>query len=167
MTVVVLWLGAGYVEGRQNPQPVQPGPPAAPATAGPSTQTPQPSQQPQPAQAGPLLNREGAVKLALGPGSPLEPTGLDQREGAGRVRQSKIAFLPKFAAPLSYIYNTPVIGTLDNSFAPSFIASNAIREYLAGMGVTGDIDLAGKLRATLRRSRALLQAAHAGTEAAR
>jgi outer membrane protein TolC len=33
--------------------------------------------------------------------------------------------------------------------------------------MTGDIDLAGRLRATLRRNRALLQAAHAGTDAAR
>src|SRR5213075_1848465 len=51
--------------------------------------------------------------------------------------------------------------------APSFIANNAISEYEAFGSVSGDLDIAGKLRATLAKNRALLAAAHAGTEVAR
>jgi outer membrane protein TolC len=49
----------------------------------------------------------------------------------------------------------------------SFINANAITEYEALLGLTGDIDTSGRLRATLRRSGALLEAARAGTEVAR
>jgi outer membrane protein TolC len=35
------------------------------------------------------------------------------------------------------------------------------------LNISGDLDIAGKLRATLRKNRALLAAAHAGTEVAR
>jgi len=35
------------------------------------------------------------------------------------------------------------------------------------VNVAGDLDIAGKLRATLAKNRALLAAAHAGTEVAR
>jgi outer membrane protein TolC len=50
---------------------------------------------------------------------------------------------------------------------PSFIANNAISEYQAFVNVAGDFDIAGRLRATLAKNRALLAAAHAGTEVAR
>src|SRR5439155_1367648 len=49
----------------------------------------------------------------------------------------------------------------------SFIANNAIGEYEALANVSGDIDINGKLRATLAKNRALLEAAHAGTDVAR
>jgi outer membrane protein TolC len=49
----------------------------------------------------------------------------------------------------------------------SFLANNAISEYQAYLNVGGDIDIAGRLRATLAKNRALLEAAHAGTEVAR
>jgi len=37
----------------------------------------------------------------------------------------------------------------------------------AYLNITGDIDIAGRLRATLAKNRALLEAAHAGTEVAK
>jgi outer membrane protein TolC len=49
----------------------------------------------------------------------------------------------------------------------SFINANAITEYEALAGVTGELDVGGRLRATLRRNVALLEAARAGTEVAR
>ena len=39
--------------------------------------------------------------------------------------------------------------------------------YEAFVNVSGDFDVAGKLRATLAKNRALLAAAHAGTDVAR
>jgi outer membrane protein TolC len=76
--------------------------------------------------------------------------------------------LPKVSAPLSYIYTSPSLGQpAGTPRGPSFIANNAISEYQAFVNVSGDFDIAGKLRATLTRNRALLAAAHAGTEVAR
>jgi outer membrane protein TolC len=49
----------------------------------------------------------------------------------------------------------------------SYIANNAISEYQALVSVAGDMDVSGRLRATLARNRALLEAARAGTEVAR
>jgi outer membrane protein TolC len=49
----------------------------------------------------------------------------------------------------------------------SFISADAIHHPEALAGVTGDLDVGGRLRATLRRSVALLEAARAGTEVAR
>jgi outer membrane protein TolC len=76
--------------------------------------------------------------------------------------------LPQVTAPLSYLYTSPALGLPPGTpRAPSFIANNAISEYQAYLNVTGDIDIAGRLRATLAKNRALLEAAHAGTEVAR
>jgi len=47
------------------------------------------------------------------------------------------------------------------------VASSAINESIGWLSTTGTIDIAGKLRAQLQGSRALLTAAHAGTMAAR
>ena len=184
LILVLLWLGVTNVVARQNPVPVEP-PPASPRGTNSGSQTPQPPQPIQPtqptqpaqpaqpaqaSQAGPLITREDAVRLALAQASAYQQAQLNERIAAEDVRQSKSAFLPKFAAPLSYTYNTPIVGSTappDTTSQPSFVASNAVREYLANFGVTGDIDLAGRLRATLRRDKALLEAAHSGTDAAR
>src|SRR5204862_7699825 len=83
-------------------------------------------------------------------------------------KQAQAAFLPKVSAPLSYIYTSPALGQpAGTPRAPSFIANNAISEYEAFVNVAGDFDIAGKLRASLAKNRALLAAAHAGTEVAR
>src|SRR5204862_4507706 len=83
-------------------------------------------------------------------------------------KQAQAAFLPKVSAPLSYIYTSPALGQpAGTPRAPSFIANNAISEYEAFLNVSGDFDIGGKLRATLAKNRALLAAAHAGTEVAK
>ena len=114
------------------------------------------------------LTLDEALRLANAQASSFQQAGLNERITAEDVRQAQAAFLPKVSAPLSYIYTSPALGTpAGTPRVQSFIANNAIGEYQALVNVAGDIDIAGKLRATLARTRALLAAAHAGTEVAR
>jgi outer membrane protein TolC len=109
-----------------------------------------------------------AVRLASAQASAFQQAGLNERIAAEDVRQARAAFLPRVTGPLDYIYTSPARGTPPGEpRAPSFIANNAISEYQALVSVTGDIDITGKLRSTLQRNRALLEAARAGTEVAR
>src|SRR5207302_1215150 len=148
--------------------PSAPGPsPAAGAT--PSVATP-PSVPlaPQTAQASSPLTLDEALRLANAQASSFQQATLNERVATEDVRQAEAAFLPKVSAPLSYIYTTPVIGSKPGTpREQSFIANNAISEYQAFVNVEGDLDIAGKLRATLAKNRALLAAAHAGTDVAR
>src|SRR5262249_35995406 len=115
-----------------------------------------------------VLTREAAVQLALTQASTFQQAQLNEQLAAEDVRQAQVAFLPRLASPSSFIHTSPLIGAPHGMpREPSFIAANAVREYEALMGVTGELDMAGRLRATLRRNRALLEAAHAGTEVAR
>ncbi len=114
------------------------------------------------------LTLEDALRLANAQASSFQQAGLNERIAAEDVKQAEAAFLPKVSAPLSYIYTSPAFGQpAGTPRAPSFIANNAISEYEAFANVSGDVDIAGKLRASLARNRALLAAAHAGTDVAR
>lgn len=115
------------------------------------------------------LTREEAIKLALAQASVYQQAEINEKIAAEDVRQARAAFLPKLELPSLFTYTTPVTGSLPPGAqgGPSFIASNAIREYQSLLGITGELDLAGGLRATLARNRALLEAAHAGSEAAK
>ncbi len=106
--------------------------------------------------------------MANAQASTFQQAGLNERIAAEDVKQAQAAFLPKVSAPLSYIYTSPALGQpAGTPRAPSFIANNGISEYQAFVNVSGDVDIAGKLRASLARNRALLAAAHAGTDVAR
>jgi len=114
------------------------------------------------------LTLDDALRLANAQASAFQQAGLNEKIAAEDVKQAQAAFLPRLTAPLSYLYTSPALGLPPG--APrmqSFLANNAIGEYQAYMNVAGDIDIAGRLRATLERNRALLAAAHAGTEVAR
>jgi outer membrane protein TolC len=114
------------------------------------------------------LTLDEALRLANLQSSIYQQATLNERIAAEDVKQAQTAFLPKVSAPLSYIYTSPAIGLpLSEPRTQSFIANNAINEYEALVNVAGDIDIAGRLRATLAKNRALLAAAHAGTEVAR
>jgi len=114
------------------------------------------------------LTLEEALRLANAQASSFQQAALNEQIAAEDVKQAQAAFLPKVSAPLSYIYTSPAIGLKPGEpRVQSFIANNAISEYEALVNVSGDFDIAGKLRATLARNRALLAAAHAGTEVAR
>jgi outer membrane protein TolC len=123
---------------------------------------------PQAAPASNPLTLDEALRLANAQASSFQQATLNERIAAEDVRQAQAAFRPKVSAPLSYIYTSPAIGLKPGEpRAPSFIANNAIGEYQAFVNVEGDFDIAGKLRATLAKNRALLAAAHAGTNVAR
>jgi len=109
------------------------------------------------------------VRLALTQASAFQQARLNELVAAEDVRQAQLAFLPQLASPSSFIYTSPLRAPRapGETPTPSFIASNAITEYLGVVGVTGELDVAGRLRATLRRNVALLAAARAGTEVAR
>ncbi|MFN2578927.1 MAG: TolC family protein [Pyrinomonadaceae bacterium] len=114
------------------------------------------------------LALDEALRLANAQASTYQSAILNERIAAEEVRQAQAAFLPKISTPLSYIYTSPALGLpAGEARAPSFIANNAISEYEALVNVAGDLDVAGKLRATLAKNRALLSAAHAGTEGAK
>lgn len=143
--------------------------PSVQATAPAQSASPQATPAPlPPAVAGPVLSLDEALRLATTTASAYQQAGLNEQIAAEDVRQARAAFLPKVGAPLSYIYTSPALGLPPGSSrVQSFLANNAIGETQAYINVTGDLDLNGRLRATLERNRALLTAAHAGTEVAR
>jgi outer membrane protein TolC len=109
-----------------------------------------------------------ALRLATLQASVFQQATLNERIAAEDVNQARTAFLPHVSAPLSYLYTSPAMGLPPGTpRAPSFLANNAIGEYQAYVNVAGDLDINGRLRATLEKNRALLAAAHAGTEVAR
>lgn len=122
-------------------------------------QTPSPS---------PQLSLDEALRLANAQASTFQTALLNERVAAEDVRQARAAFLPKVSAPLSYIYTSPALGLPPGEpRGPSFVTSDGIGVYDGLVNVSGDFDIAGRLRATLAKNRALLAAAHAGAEVAR
>jgi len=127
-------------------------------------QNPSPSPTPQT----PALSLDEALRLANAQASTFQTALLNERVAAEDVRQARAAFLPKVSTPLSYIYTSPALGLPPGEpRGPSFVTSDGIGVYDALVNVSGDFDIAGRLRATLARNRALLAAAHAGAEVAR
>ena len=155
--------GASAPPGLPAPSPLpSPTPAAAASPSPPVSLTTAPDQNPNP------LTLDEALRLASVQASSFQQAGLNERIAAEDVKQAQAAFLPRLSAPLSYIYTSPALGLPPGTpRLQSFIANNAINEYEAFVNVAGDLDIAGRLRATLGRSRALLAAAHAGTEVAR
>jgi outer membrane protein TolC len=125
----------------------------------------------QPAPPANRLTRDEAVRLALTQASAFQTARYAELIAAEDVRQARAAFLPRITIPSTFIYNSPTLGPVapgtPRSDRFSFISANAVAEYEALVGGAGEIDVAGRLRATLRRGIALLEAARAGTEVAR
>ncbi|MDQ2936422.1 MAG: TolC family protein [Acidobacteriota bacterium] len=114
------------------------------------------------------ITLDDALRLANAQASAFQQAGLNERIAAEEVKQAQAAFLPRVTVPADYIYTSPAFGLpAGTPRTQSFLANNAISEYQALMNVAGDIDISGRLRATLAKNRALLAAAHAGTEVAR
>lgn len=128
---------------------------------------PQTSLSPQPGSLNQITLDE-ALRLANAQASTYQTAAINERLAAEDVRQAQAAFLPRVTTPLSYIYTSPARGLPPGEpRTPSFISADAIGVTDALVNVSGDFDVAGRLRATLAKNRALLAAAHAGTEAAR
>lgn len=141
--------------------------PGASQQSGNPVQAPAPQQ---PAAMPGLISRDEAVKLALSQASLYEEAKYNELIAKEDVKQARIAFFPTITVPGIFTYNSPARGAdaiINGERQPSFIANNAITEYQATLNFGGDIDINGRLRASLRRTQNLLQAAHAGTEAAR
>jgi outer membrane protein TolC len=151
----ILVLSVCAVVRAQQPQ-VTPAPPPSPLSVTPAA-PPSPVSAP--------LSADEAVRLALLQASTFQQATLNERIVAEEVRQARAAFLPRVGAALSFIHTSPARGISPRT--ASFIAANAVDEYLGQMGVTGDLDLSGRLRATLERNVALLDAARSGTQVAR
>jgi len=117
------------------------------------------------------LTRDEAVRLALAQASAFQTARYSELIASEDVRQARAAFLPRITIPSTVIYNSPTLGPVTAGTPRadrfSYISANGVTEYQVVAGASGDIDIAGRLRATLRRSVALLEAAHAGTEIAR
>ncbi|MDT5062539.1 MAG: hypothetical protein QOH63_2998 [Acidobacteriota bacterium] len=115
-----------------------------------------------------VLTVNQAVDLALANASLYRQAQLDERIAGEDVRQSRSAFLPQLSLPLTF--NGTTNSQLRSPGEPliySFVSASAINETSAFLNASGPIDLSGRLRAALRRSRALLAATHAGALAAR
>ena len=153
-----------------NPTPLPSGStnPAASATP-PNTINPSAPTSPQTVGSAPL-SRDQAVQMTLQQVSIYNQTQLNERLAAGDVLQSKAALYPRVTSNPSLIYTSPALtGSNPNGIPhpPSFLGANAISEYQGLVTASGEIDISGRLRATVRRNQALLEAARSGTEAAR
>src|SRR5438445_7263604 len=116
---------------------------------------PQPSPQTAP------MSLPNALSTAMQQVSALQQAEIDQQLAAEDVRQAEAALLPRARDSFTVIYNSRAPGSSEQSF----IAQNAVHEYQNLLGVTGDWNFG--LFSAVRRSRALLEAARAGTEIAR
>ncbi|MDQ3819983.1 MAG: TolC family protein, partial [Acidobacteriota bacterium] len=115
-----------------------------------------------------VLTVKDAVQLALENAAAYRQAQFDELVAGEDVKQSRTAFLPQFTLPLTY--NGTTNSQVRNPGDPlifAFVSSSAINETIAFLNASGPIDLSGRLRAALRHSRAMLAAAHAGTQAAR
>ena len=144
----------------------------SPLPTPPTTQpTPQITPAPQITQSNAVaaqLSLDEVLRLANAQASAFQSASINERIAAEDVRQAQAAFLPKVSTPLSYIYTSPALGLPPGEpRAPSFISADAIGVTDALVNVAGDFDIAGRLRASLARNRALLAAAHAGTDVAK
>jgi outer membrane protein len=116
-------------------------------------------------QATPLSLNE-ALTRATGQISALTTADLNTRIASEDVRQARTAFFPKVTAPLSFIFTSPSLAHTTPR-EPSFISADAITVYQALLSAEGEIDTSGRLRSTLQRNIALVEAARAGGEVAR
>lgn len=111
------------------------------------------------------LTLERARAMALDQASIFQQSALDEKIAELEVRIADASFTPRLSAAPGFSYNTPALGV--SPAVPSYLGVNGILETTALVTLTGEIDLSGKLHATLARSRALLLQASLNTEAAR
>jgi outer membrane protein TolC len=107
-----------------------------------------------------------AIDRAAKQVSALTNADLSTRIATEDVKQARAALLPKITAPLNFTYTTPSLANT-RPREPSFISADAVTVYQALLNAEGEIDTSGKLRATIRKNLALVEAARAGGEVAR
>ena len=171
-------LGSAQVEPAPTPPAVAPTPGATPSLT--PLITPNPAASPaaifvppitpldprnQIDQATPLSLNE-AITRATGQLSAMTTADLNARIASEDVRQARTAFFPKITAPLNFTFTSPSLADT-RPREPSFLGADAITVYQALLNAAGEIDTSGRLRATLQRNIALVEAARAGGEVAR
>ena len=123
------------------------------------------AQEPQPTPASPEpISLATAMSTALQQVSALQEAQIEEAIAAEDLKQARAALLPRLRDSFSVSYNSPARPPADPQ-SPSFISQDAIHTYQNLLGVAGDWSFG--LMAAVRRSRALLDAARAGTEVAR
>lgn len=114
------------------------------------------------------LTLDEAVSLALSNASAFQQSQYEERIAREDVHQARVAFLPQLSMPLTYFGTTTSrVRNEGDPLTYSFVSSSAINETIALVNASGEVDLSGRLRAQLRRSRHLLAAARAGAQVAR
>ena len=114
------------------------------------------------------LTIDEAIALSLNQASIYQQSRIDERISAEDVKQARAGFFPQFSVPLTYFGTTPSRYRLeDEPVTFSYVSSSAINQTTAVFQASGEIDVSGRLRASLRRSRHLLEAAKTGTLASR
>lgn len=114
------------------------------------------------------LTVDEAIGLALNQSSAYRVTQLDERIAAEDVKQARAALFPQITVPLTYFGTTPSqVREEGEPLIYSYVSSSAINETIALLNASGEVDISGRLRASLRRSRYQLDAARAGTLIAR
>ncbi|MEP6904303.1 MAG: TolC family protein [Actinomycetota bacterium] len=110
-----------------------------------------------------------AVDLALKQASNYTSAQINEQIAAEDIKQAKAGFYPKISALPNLIYTSPSFSKPvgGSPRPPSFLGANAITEYQGLINAAGEIDVSGRLQATLERSRRLLESARAGSEIAR
>ena len=171
----------GQVHPPRAPQPAQPSATPIPSPATPREETltpeerrvdrPPPGFDRPPGDAtGPprSMSVDEAMSLALAQASAYQQAQLDERIAAEDVKQARAAFFPQFTIPLTYFGTTPSqVRAEGEPLIYSYVSSSAINETIALFNAAGELDLSGRLRASLQRSRHLLAATRAGTLIAR
>src|SRR5260370_10523466 len=168
LLIIAISSPADSITRAQQPSPPAPTPnPAAPPTPDPSTAGPfqitsampgtapqstsQITSAPQAAapQPLPILTRHEAVRLALIQASTFQQAKLNEMIAAEDVRQARAALLPQVNIPSEFIYTSPthaIVQQPGTPPTPSVIANNAVTEYLAVIGFSGELDMFGRLR---------------------
>jgi outer membrane protein TolC len=163
LLIAAFLFAAGSAAAQTAPSPV-PSPaapssstsPQAPSLPGVASTPPASSAASQP------MTVQSATQAALQQATAYQQAVIDEQTAALDLTQARAALLPRVRSSSTVTYNKPLHPGLPE---PSFIAANAAREYQELLGVEGSLDFG--TRAAIARSRALLAAAHAGTEVAR
>jgi len=110
-----------------------------------------------------------AIDLALRQASNYRSAQINEQIAALDVKISKAALYPRVSINPTLIYTSPSFGNPPPGLPrpPSFLGANAITEYQGVVNASGEIDISGKLRATVKKNQFLLESARLGSEIAK
>ena len=116
------------------------------------------------------ISLDSALQMTLQQVSTYNQTQLNERTAAQDVLQAKASLYPKITANPAIVFTSPSLANTNvngTGHPASYLGANAITEYQGIVTASGEIDTSGRIRATIRRNQALLEAARSGTETAR